>query len=118
MDKCDLSFMDDFNVLNKEQIKSIFDEKIEYLVCIDDLENEVLSGTEGSTKKTYLQVDFESCDPLNLASGLTCMQKEELDLYLEKYYMQVLTTNSQIDYDDIDDPLKTIFDFKIGFKLN
>ena len=73
--------------MNREEIKTIFDERSEYMMCIDDPENEILSGTEGSTKKTYLQVDLEQCDQRNLADGLKCMEKEERDLYIDKYYL-------------------------------
>ena len=46
MDQCDLGFVDEYNIVNKETTLALLNQ-IGGLSCLNDPENERISGTEG-----------------------------------------------------------------------
>ena len=50
-----------------------------------------------------------ACEPENLDSGQTCMSEEELKEYYKNFTIRLQLLHNYIEYDDIENPIKTIY---------
>ena len=63
----------------------------------------------GSISRKTLSIVLRRCDPGLLKDGHTCMEEAELVDYWNRHSVSLTMLNTQIDFDDIDHPLKTQF---------
>ena len=50
---------------------------------------------------------MDACRSSDLTDGQLCMDETEADAYFQNYYIGVLDLNNFIDYEDIENPIKT-----------
>ena len=67
-----------------------------------------------------MQPDFDSiyiklvrCEQSDLEPGQQCLSDAEMDAYWSQHYLSFYGLDTQIDYEDIDSPMKT--EFKLIF---
>ena len=76
--------------------------------CIKDENLEVLQGLLYDSNRKSINIEIKSCNEKDLQPGESCMNDEEFKDYFRSkaFIFQILHT--YIDYDDIENPVKTI----------
>ena len=61
---------------------------------------------------------FDKCDEAKLEEGQKCLNKTELDKYVKSFVFQLGVLHSYIDYDNIEEPVQTIYQPKQYYRLS
>ena len=61
---------------------------------------------------------FKKCNKKTLEEGLKCMEGPELDAYLQDLKISLGFLHNYIDYENIENPVQTIYFSRFWYRLN
>ena len=97
--KCKRESFDQVNDINEELL--VFLEKG---YCFENISDAALQGLETSSTRTYLVLSLNECQQ---SEQNECMQAEERQNYFATFMLEVLVLNTKVDFDDLQNPIKT-----------